>query len=88
MVLARKMKTRWNTEIKNALAENRLLIISPFTKEKRVVRKTAKIRNEYILKISDKIVAANTTPGGQLDTLLKKNQNIVKTVYLTEKNNV
>lgn len=82
------MKTRWNTEIKNALAENRLLIISPFTKEKRVVRKTAKIRNEYILKISDKIVAAYSTPEGQLDTLLKKYQNIVKTVYLTEKNNV
>ncbi len=42
LVLARGMKTRWETAIEKAVNENRLLVISPFKKEiKRVTRETA-----------------------------------------------
>ena len=72
LVLARSLKTHWEPEIKKALSENRLLIISPFEKEiKRITRKTAKTRNKYIIEISDIILVAYKIENGQLDSLLK-----------------
>ena len=72
LVLARSMKKRLEPEIKEAVENNRLLIISPFDKEiKRITRETAKIRNKYIIEISNKITVAYKTPNGQLDNLLK-----------------
>jgi len=72
LVLARSLKTRWEAEIKKALSENRLLIISPFEEEtKRITRKTAKVRNKYTIEISDRIMVAYKTQNGQLDRLLK-----------------
>ncbi|MCD6596585.1 MAG: hypothetical protein J7L04_02785 [Bacteroidales bacterium] len=77
LVLARGMKIRWNPEIEKAVNAERLLIISPFKTEiKRVTRKTAKVRNEKIVDISNKIVVGYKTENGQLDKLLngkKKN---------------
>jgi predicted Rossmann fold nucleotide-binding protein DprA/Smf involved in DNA uptake len=72
LVLARGMKTRWNTEIEKAVNENRLLVISPFEKEiKRVTRKTAEKRNKKIIESSNKIILGYKTKNGQLDKLLK-----------------
>ena len=72
LVLARSMKKRLEPEIKEAVENNRLLIISPFDKEiKRITRETAEIRNKYIIEISNKITVAYKTPNGQLDNLLK-----------------
>ena len=72
LILARGMKTTWEPEIEKAVNAERLLIISPFKKEiKRVTRKTAKVRNEKIIDISNKIVVGYKTENGQLDKLLK-----------------
>jgi len=49
MVLARGMQKRFKPELKQAVKENRLLIVTPF--EKTVIRpttKTAIIRNRYL----------------------------------------
>ena len=73
LVLARDMKTRWETEIEKAINEKRLLVISPFEKEtKRVTRNTAKKRNQEILRICDKIMVGYKTKNGQLEELLMK----------------
>ncbi len=73
LVLARGMKTRWETEIEKAVQENRLLVISPFEKEiKRITRETAQKRNESIIEISDKIMVGYKSKNGQLDKLLKR----------------
>ena len=73
LVLARGMKTRWGTEIEKAVKSNRLLIISPFEKKvKRIKRKTAKKRNERILKICDRIIVGYKTKNGQLEELLNE----------------
>ena len=72
LVLARSMKKRLEPKIKEAVKSNRLLIIIPFSKEtKRITRETAKIRNKYIIELSDKITVAYKTHNGQLDKLLK-----------------
>jgi len=72
LVLARSMKKRLEPIIKEAVENNRLLIISPFDKEiKRITRETAEIRNKYIIEISNKITVAYKTPKGQLNKLLK-----------------
>lgn len=72
LMLGRGMKKQWSDEILAALAEKRLLIISPFSEQvKRVSRTTARRRNQAIIKLSDRIVVGYFTPNGQLDELLK-----------------
>ena len=72
LMLARGMKSRWNTEIEKAVQENKLLVISPFEKEtKQITRETAKIRNGIIIEISDKIIVGYKSKNGQLEKLLK-----------------
>ncbi len=71
LVLARGLKTKWESEIEKAVNENRLLVISPFEKEtKRVTRETAKKRNEEIIEICQKIVVGYKSKNGQLEKLL------------------
>ncbi len=71
LVLARGMKTRWETEIEHAVSENRLLVISPFENEiKRITKETARKRNEKILVISNKIMIGYKSKNGQLEKLL------------------
>lgn len=73
LVLARGMKTRWETEIDKAVKANRLLVMSPFENEvKRVTRHTAKKRNQEILRICDKIIVGYKTKNGQLEELLNE----------------
>lgn len=75
LVLARGLKGRWELGIEQAVQNNRLLVISPFGDNiRRVTRETAKLRNEKILEISDRIVVGFKTEGGQLDGLLQKKE--------------
>jgi len=71
MVLARGMKKNWSPEIRKALNENRLLIISPFPeKVSRVSEITALIRNQTIINLADEIAVAHTDKGGQIENLI------------------
>ncbi len=73
LVLARSLKTNWESEIKNAINKKRLLVISPFEKEvKRITRETAKKRNQEMIKICDKIIVGYKTKNGQLEELLNE----------------
>jgi len=68
LILARGMKTRWESKILKAVNDNRLLVISPFEQKiKRVTRETAEKRNRKIIKISDKITITNKSKSGQLE---------------------
>jgi len=73
LVLARGMKKHWPIEIKKAIEEERLLVISPFDKNiKYITQETANIRNELMTKIADEIFIAYYTPNGNLHELVKK----------------
>lgn len=71
LVLARGMQTRNGPDIKKALVENRLLIISPFEDDvKRVTQDTADIRNRVMTDIADEIFIAHASKGGNLEKLI------------------
>lgn len=75
LILARGMNSLWDPEINKALADNRLLILSPFEQGvKRITRATARVRNRFLIDLCDHIVVAYTTQGGQLDLLLTGHQ--------------
>ena len=72
LVLARGMKTHWSPEIKTAINQERLLVISPFEKNiTRTTQETANIRNKYMTEIADEIYIPYYTPNGNLDKLIK-----------------
>jgi len=73
MVLARRMKKRWPVEIKKAVAEERLLVISPFDENvKRVTQETANKRNEIMVDLADEVFLAYAGEGGNLYNLMNK----------------
>jgi len=79
LVLARGMKKRWPVEIKKAIKEERLLVISPFENNvKNITQKTANRRNELMAKIADEIFIAYYTPNGNIHNLIEilKNKKI------------
>lgn len=54
----------------NALDDNRLLILSPFNKkQKRITVQTAKIRNEFVAAVADKIFVAYAAPNSKTEKL-------------------
>jgi len=56
MVLARSLKKRWEKEIKDAIENKNLLIVSPFNRPiKRISKETAIKRNRYMVDLVDKI---------------------------------
>ena len=68
LVLARGMKTRWSHKILTAIRKNRLVIISPFDKNtKLVTHDTAEKRNRVIIEISERIKIGYKTTNGQLN---------------------
>ncbi len=72
LVLARGMKTYWPQNIKDAIEQNRLLVISPFsTDEKHVTQDNANKRNELMTSIADEIFVAYASPEGNLDKLIQ-----------------
>jgi len=73
LVLARGMKKHWPAEIKKAIEEEKLLVISPFDKNiKYITQETANIRNEIMTEIADEIFLAYYTKNGNLHKLVKK----------------
>ena len=70
-VMARGIKKRWSKQIKKAIKENRLLIISPFDEnETHITQENANKRNHFMIEIADKIFIAYSTKNGNLDKLL------------------
>jgi len=73
LVLSRGMKKHWPDEIKKAIEEERLLVISPFDKNvKYTTQETANMRNEIMTEIADEIFLAYYTKNGNLHKLAKK----------------
>lgn len=55
---------------KKPLADNRLLVLSPFpASERRVTKDLAVERNRFVAALADEVVFAHITPGGHLDQL-------------------
>lgn len=76
LVLARGMKEHWPIEIKKAIEEEKLLVISPFDKNiKYITQETANIRNELMTKIAEEIFIAYYTPNGNLHNLIERLKN-------------
>lgn len=72
VVLARGLKQKIEPEFLEPIEKGRLLIITPFEeKVKRVTTETAKVRNEMMIELADKIVVGHMSMEGQLDKLLK-----------------
>jgi len=71
LVLARGFKKRLEPELKKALDENRLLIITPFEdKIKRATQKTANKRNRLMAELADEILIAYASKGGNIEKLV------------------
>ena len=82
LVLARGMKKRWPAEIKEAIENNRLLIISPFDDSVRyITQETANRRNEIMAELADEIFLAYYTEGGNLHNLIEKIKKCTKVTF-------
>ena len=71
VVLARGLKSNLEKEFIKPIEEGRLLIVTPFEEKiKRVTEKTAKVRNEMMIELADKIMLGFASEGGALLELL------------------
>ncbi|MBI3601042.1 MAG: DNA-binding protein [Nitrospinae bacterium] len=70
LALARGFKKRLEPELKKALDDKRLLIITPFEeKVKRVTSETSARRNRLMAEVADEIFVAYASKGGNLEIL-------------------
>ncbi len=73
IVLARGMKKRIEPEFKQALEQNRLLILSPFEETiNRITSETAEKRNRMMMEIADQIVFGHISEDGMLSKLQRE----------------
>lgn len=73
LALARGLKEKIEPEYEKPLEQGRLLIITPFDKSvKRVSSQNAQTRNQLMKNLADQITIGYTSPGGQLEELLKE----------------
>lgn len=73
LVLARGMKSNYSTEIKSAVENNRLLIVTPFPNNiKRITEKTSRERNLFMLDLADEIVIGYAYKQGSLQEIISK----------------
>ena len=71
LVPARGLKKRLEPELKDAINEKRLLIVTPFDEKiKRVARETASQRNRFMAELADEIFVAYALPGGNIEKLI------------------
>lgn len=71
MALARGMKDRIEPELKSAIDDGRLLIVTPFEASvKRVTKETSQIRNQFMFDLADEIAIGHASKGGMLEKLL------------------
>ncbi len=74
LALARGLKKRLGPEVKQLLAGNRLLIISPFDESvRRITAETALKRNELMAELADEILVAHASKGGNIEKLIERN---------------
>jgi predicted Rossmann fold nucleotide-binding protein DprA/Smf involved in DNA uptake len=72
VVLARGLKRKPDAIFTAPLAAGRLLILTPFpVTEKRVTKKTAAIRNQFMSLLADTIVVGFASDGGGLSAMIK-----------------
>ncbi len=72
LALARGLKEKLEPEFSTPLEQGRLLIITPFDKSvKRVSSQNAQTRNLLMTSLADDITIGYSSPGGQLEELLK-----------------
>ena len=73
VALARGLKKRLEPELAEALANNRLLIITPFSSRvTRVTQETANKRNELMAELADEIFVAYAQPNGNVERLVRR----------------
>lgn len=73
VVLGRGMKQRIEPELKKALAEERLLIVTPFERDvKWVTTEQAMMRNSLMLHLAQDIVIGYAKPEGNVAFLIKQ----------------
>jgi len=71
LMLARGMKKRWPNEIRKAVLEERLLIVSPFAESvKYITEETASKRNQIMIDLADEVFLAYSDKNGNLEKLL------------------
>jgi predicted Rossmann fold nucleotide-binding protein DprA/Smf involved in DNA uptake len=71
VILARGLKQKIEPEFLEPIEKGRLLIITPFEeKVKRVTNETAKVRNEMMVELADKIVVGFASKDGLLSKCL------------------
>jgi predicted Rossmann fold nucleotide-binding protein DprA/Smf involved in DNA uptake len=72
VVLARGMKQKSDSIFTAPLAAGRLLTLAPFPENrKRVTKKTADARNQFMIEMADAIVVGFAARGGSLSALLE-----------------
>ncbi len=73
VALARGLKKRLEPELAEALAKNRLLIITPFSpRVTRVTQETANQRNELMAELASEIFVAYAQPNGNVERLIRR----------------
>jgi len=81
LVPARGLKKRLEPELKDAINEKRLLIVTPFDEKiKRVTRETASQRNRFMAELADEIFVAYALPGGNIEKLITDISHTGKTI--------
>ncbi len=71
LALARGLKKKVDTDFQKALADNRLLIVTPFdTTNTRVSEKTAFSRNKMMIELADSITVGFASQSGSLEKLI------------------
>lgn len=67
---------------KKAIADGRLLVVSPFAGEcRRVTAATAERRNRCVMSIASRIIVTYAHPGGRLEQLCREAQHAGKVVW-------
>lgn len=73
LALARGMKVKIEHELRKAVDDCRLLIVTPFEKNiTRVTTETAEIRNRFMMNLADEVVIGYASKGGMLDKLVNE----------------
>lgn len=76
LMLARGMKKKWQKEIRTAVNQERLLIVSPFDESvTKITTKTAHKRNQIMVDMADEVFLAYSIEDGNLSSLMKSIRN-------------
>lgn len=78
IVLSRSLKKQIEPEIKENIDNGRILLISPFSEDKkRITEELATNRNRFILNLADELYIPYISKGGLLDKLSKEKNDLI-----------